>query len=205
MRHSTLHAHLLSEIDGRTFRPLLQEITLTSPAFAAHRSWSAVATRVCTGRPSEAEEDALVGPLLQAYATSDDERWGTILCAVCFRWLVSMHLPRSWWMEGPEDVWQTLVVCFLHTCQRIAERQVNHGLRRHLFSDTQRRLYDIAQHYRRESERVVSTDPTFLATTIDPAMEPGAFDLRTEFREQLDAVDAGLRRHLQDGTITEID
>lgn len=205
MRHSAMHAHLLSEIDGRAFRPLLGEITLNHPAYAAYRSWGAVAGKVCGGRPSEQEEDALVAPLLAIYASGEDERWGTVLCAVCFRWLVSMHLPRSWWMEGPEDVWQELVVLFLDTCRRLGVKGIESGVRRRLVSDTQRRLYDIAQRGRRAAERIAGTEPAILASAVDPRMEPHAAELRMEFRERIQDLDERLRRHLDEGTIAAID
>lgn len=200
-----MHAHLLSEIDGRAFRPLLEEITLAHPAFEAYRSWGAVADKVCSGRPSEDDEDAMVAPLLAAYASDSDDRWGTILCAVCFRWLVSMHLPRSWWMEGPEDVWQELVVLFLDTCRRLGEKGIERGVRRRLVSDAQHRLYDIALRGRRNAERIVGTEPSILASTVDPRMEPAAAELRMEFRERIQDFNARLRRHLENGILGSID
>lgn len=205
MHLTTLHAHLLSEIDGRTFRPLLQEITLNHPAFAAYPSWGAVAAAL-SGRhlPSEAA-DALLAPMLAAFATGSDPRWGTILCACCYRNLVAAYLPRKTWTPQGDEVFQELIATFLEVCRRTAARSHVSGILRRLANETTHRLHEeFAYRWKRETHEL-STDPSELVPHLDRQQEPELREDLLDLAEHRERTIAELQRHRDAGHITETD
>lgn len=205
MHLTTLHAHLLSEIDGRMFRPLLQEITRTNAAFAAYPTWGAVATALNANHLSVADEDALLTPLVLAYARTAEERWATILCGVSFRWLVASHARRARWHDDADEVWQELMVAFLDVCRRVAKRGQIGRIRHQVLCQTQHRLHDAcARRWRLEAPEVVTAGAE-LPERSDPREEPRRRDARLDLRDLQERGTAQYHQQQAAGIIDTLD
>jgi hypothetical protein len=205
MHLAPLHAHLLSEIDDRTFRPLLQEITLHHGAFAAYPSWGAVADAINNRRLPEKATDALLAPMLTAYGSGVDPRWGAILCACCFRSLVATYHPRRKWHSDAEEVFQEIIGTFLDVCRRVAARPMVANLRRRLANETCHRLHEEFTCRWRSAAVEQITDPHELVPTVDPQQEPDRRNDLLDLTEHRELVLTRLKRHLEAGTISETD
>lgn len=206
MHLTTLHAHLLSEIEGRTYRPLLQEITRTHAAFEPYATWGALAAAVTANRLPSTVEDAILSPLIATYARERSEPWSTILCAIAFRWLIASHGRRAEWIGGdPEEAWQELIATFLEVCCRVVARGATTRIRHLLISQMQHRFYETCAYRWRHEASEIATAPDSMRLTGDPHTSARRMEALVDLRDMQERGAAALRQHRATGTISATD
>ena len=196
-----MHTLLLEEIDGRTFRPLLLEMTANHAAFAAYATWRGMAEVLTDGGLSPAAEDTLLRPVVAAYAATRDQRWATILTALCFRWLAASCARRATWCDDTWDVWQELVAAFLDACTRPGPCDGDAPLRPLVVNVVTSRVGLFCKHRWHIQSRECRTDPAQFPPTIDPQGVPWRVNLRRDLSEIQELGAAHYRRFQGDGII----
>ncbi len=212
MRLPALHAALLQEIQGPTYWPLLLELTSHHLVFATHDDWKTVADVVADPLTTDDAIDAVLHPLLVAYAISaavtpapaTATQWATILTACCFRWLVATAVSRARWDQDPDEVWQETQVCFLALCRRLCIQGRTHRLRAKIRGDLRHTLTERFQPRWRAAARERAGDPAAMVPEAAAGTAPPSHE-DVDADERLEHAIATLRRQHRAGRITATD
>ena len=72
-----------------------------------------------SGTSKDPRKDEVLRPILPAHAEDEDPRWRTILLAIFWPGLESIHFRKTRLGSDPDERWQTIVWTFLQVFCRI--------------------------------------------------------------------------------------
>jgi hypothetical protein len=196
-------ARIEQELRGDSYRELLRRLQVESTFLRQYESWNQV-VRWMRGAPAgHPNQDAVLGPLLQAHQHDHDPRWRTLLLALFWHGLDSIHRRRRRWDPNPEQRWQNLVWAFLQALSGLDVARRSDRFFEKLYAETTRRLYREYAGQWRDRGREIPTDPETLALLAGAADDADAevCDLSSVRQAVIDC----LRGHLAAGHIDEVD
>ena len=130
------------EMQGASYGPLLAGLRRQHPAFRPFKAWTEVVPRLQDRSTDGPARDRLLRPLLRANRGSADKRIQTILLAVFWPGLVSIHRQKRSWDSNPEELWQNILCTFFEVTQRIDVTKRRERYLQKIYNDTVHRLHD---------------------------------------------------------------
>ncbi len=121
------------------------------------------------GKSDDPLKDEVLRPIFIAHADDGDSHWRTILMAIFWPALCSIHRQKQAWDQNEEERWTRVIWAFLETLCRVDPQKRPHRLVQKVFNDTVHRLY---QEYLRDWRRTQYDvrEPTDEDTAMD---DPG--------------------------------
>lgn len=197
-------ARLERQLETKEYEGLLFGLQDHEPFLQQFSTWADVLAFMRQGSSQDPSKDVVLRAILAAHEADGDHRWRSILLAVFWPGLSSIHFrKRPWDMDDPDELWQRIFWAFHQSVCRIDLARRRDRLVQWIYNSTIHRLHD---DYRRDwihAEREIATDPdemSNLAGAID-GVDLDWVDLRDMHRREL----ARLQAHLDAGRITEAD
>ena len=196
-------ARLEQEIQTARYQKLLQDLGRRDPFFRQFAAWVDVIAFMRSGTTKDLRKDEVLRPILTAHTEDEDPRWRTILLAIFWSGLESIHFQRRGWDSDDDDRWQTIVWAFLKIIHRIDEKRRPARLFQKILNDTVQHYYDeIKKAWPRSSHEVLAgpEEIEFFAG--------GTYDMGFaifEFREEKEPEIRRLREHMEAGRISDAD
>jgi hypothetical protein len=155
------------------------------------------------GTSQDPQKDEILRAIFQSHSEDQDPRWRTILLAIFWPGLESIHWKKRYWDLDPDNCWENILWVFMEVICRIDVAKRPCRLVQKVFNDTVHRLHD---EYRREWDRMKREKATEASQLEDlaPCAEDVAF-AAIELRDAQEAEIRRLRRHMQEGRINEVD
>lgn len=197
-------AQLESELQNKEYLELLMDLQRAEPFLRRFSTWGDVLAFMRGGTSQDASKDEVLHPILAAHSADQDHRWRTVLLAVFWPGLRSIHArKRRWAPDDPDELWQRIYWAFHQTVCRIDVARRRDHLVQRIYNATIHRLHD---DYRRDwvhTEREMATDPEEMADLagIAEGIDFDRLDLRRAHQQEIDRLQA----HLDAGRITEAD
>lgn len=197
-------ARLEQLLETEEYRNLLVALQDREPFLRHFNTWADVLTFMRNGSSRDAKKDDVLRPIVAAHATDQDHRWRTILLALFWPGLGSIHSKkRRWDRDDPDELWQRIYWAFHQSVCRIDLARRRDRLVQRIYNATIHHLHD---DYRRDwlhADREVATDPvalTALAGTTE-GIDIEVIALREACQKEIER----LRGHLDAEHITEAD
>jgi len=196
-------SRLEHELQSAEYEELLRRLRENHPFYGGFSRWSEVLSFMHAGRPTEAEQDRVLRPILLAHAEDRDARWRTVLLAVFWPGLESIFWQKRHWDRDPDGRWQNVTWAFLQAVCRLDPTRRPSRLAAKVINDTASGLY---RNYRSEWRYAGMERPTEdeeLTTLAGGAEAIGiaAFELW----DSVQARAARLRERVERGRISEED
>jgi hypothetical protein len=195
--------NLQLELATEHYRQLLRTLQRKEPFFRRFNDWKDVIAFMRQGTSHNPQKDEILRPIFKAHDEDQDPGWRTILTAIFWPALESIHWKKRGWDPDPDDRWENILWVFVEVICRIDVTKRPCRLVQKVFNDTVHRLHD---EYRREwvhMEREKATEASQLED-----LAPRAEDIGFAAIELRDAQEAEIRRlqqHMQEGRISEAD
>jgi len=197
-------ARLEWELQNKEYLGLLMDLQRRELFLQRFTTWSDVLTFMRGGTSRDSSKDEVLRPILAAHAADQDHRWRTILLALFWPGLGSIHSKKRLWdRDDPDELWQRIFWAFHQSVCRIDLARRRDRLVQRIYNATIHYLHD---DYRRDwihAEREVATDPVDMPALAGVAegIDFEGIDLREACQKEIDR----LRAHLDAGRITEAD
>lgn len=191
------------EIQGETYAGLLGQLHQACPPLCRFRTWTDVLMLMHDGSTGVQDKEEILRAILTAHAQNQDSRWRTVLLAMFWPGLDSLHGQKLAWDEDPEELWQNIVWTFLQVVCRIDLAKRPDRLIQKLINDTIHRLHD---EYRRiwrraKFETLVDTEDLDEIPTESGGIDFDLLDQRDRQEREIER----LRKHMEEGRISEAD
>ncbi|MBI5570473.1 MAG: hypothetical protein HY914_11050 [Desulfomonile tiedjei] len=193
------------EIAGNEYHELLRDLQGGNPFFRRFKTWADVLAFMRNGTSSDPQKDEVLRPILTAHATDQNPRLRTILLAIFWPGLESIHFKkRHWDPEDPDELWQNIAWTFLEVVCRIDVSTRPSRLVQKIYNDT---VYNLHNAYRRAWDRAACE----LNSECEEPIRALVGDLEgvnfvlLALREEKEAAIQRLRTHMEAGRIREID
>jgi hypothetical protein len=197
-------ARLEQELEADEYRRLLGCLQRSEPFLRQFTAWGEVIAFMRRGTSRDPRKDDVLRPILAAHAADQDHRWRTILFAVFWPGLVSLHRRKGHWdKDDPDELWQRIFWAFHESVCRINLDRRSDRLAQWICNSTFHRLYRGYERDWTRATREPSTDPediNTLAGDID-GIDFEGMELREEHRRAIHR----LHEHFKAGRITEAD
>jgi len=166
-------------------------------------TWADVIVFMRSGTSTDARKDDVLRPILASHAGDQDTRWRTILLAIFWLGLESIHFHKRGWDADPHERWQNIVWTFLQVICRIDVKRRPDRLVQKIFNDTIHRLHDEYRRMWTRADRELAMDPEDLYA-LSGRVE-GINFARMDLRERQQIEIQRLRQHMEAGRISESD
>lgn len=194
---------LEQELQGSAYQALLRQLQRRHLFLCRFSAWADAIAFMRDGTSRDPRKDEVLRPIFEAHAQDQDPRWRTILMAIFWPGLNSIHIRKRGWDKDSDERWQNVVWTFLQVLCRIDLERRSDRLVQKIYNDTIHQLYD---EYRRGWNR---TNPEFTAGVeeIDALIGgvEGVEFAAVELREVQKIETERLRGHMDAGRITESD
>ncbi len=186
-------------MQGAAYGPLLAGLRRQNQAFRTFKAWAEVVSHLQDRTTDGPGRDRILRPLLRANRTEADQRIQTVLLAVFWPGLVSIHRQKRSWDPNPEELWQSILCTFFEVTRRVDVAKRRERYLQKVYNDTVHRLHD---RYRRlwnarNHEHAVS--PTDLDAVVGAdGVDTDSIDLREAQRKKVEHY----RQCLHEGWIT---
>lgn len=194
---------LEQELESRSYRELLLQLQKQAPFLCSFESWTDVLAFMRRGTSQDPQKDEILRPIFKAHRQGQDPRWRTILLAIFWPALESIHWKKRYWDPDPDNRWENILWVFVEVICRIDVTKRPCRLVQKVFNDTVHHLHD---EYRREWDRMEREEAKEDEELEDLA--PGAEDIgfaAVELRDAQEAEIRRLQRHMQEGRVSEAD
>lgn len=204
---------LEQEIRGSAYQELLQELQRHHLFFHQFRTWGEVIAFMRGGTSRDPGKDRVLRPIFQSHAEDADPRWRTILMAIFWPGLVSIHFKKRFWDRDPDERWQNIVWTFIQVLCRIDVKRRPARLTQKVYNDTVHHLYDEYRRIWHRTKRTTSIEREDLQALSDKEVFEafaGKVDCCVNFaglalREQMETEIRRLREHMEAGRISDAD
>lgn len=196
-------ARLEQEIQTDRYQTLMEDIGRRYPFFRQFTSWVEVVAFMRKGTWKDLSKDQVLRPILAAHSTDEDPCWRSILLAIFWPGLESIHFQRCGWNLDDEDRWQEIVWTFLELLCRVDLTRRPARLAQKILNDTVQHYYhDIKRDFPRRDFEVLA-GPEEIEFASGGVYDKGiaAFELREEKEPEIQR----LREHLEAGRLSESD
>lgn len=191
------------EIKGASYQELLKGLQGQNPFFQRFQSWEGVLIFMHGGSSQDPLKDEVLRPIFAAHTQDQDPRWRSILLAIFWPGLVSIHRKKRHWDTDPEELWQNITWVFLKVVCRVNVEQRPARLAQKVFNDTVHHLCDEYRHRWKRSKVEIPIEDWLLEQN---AKKPGEIDYAAiEHRLKQDVEISRLRSHFESGHISEPD
>jgi hypothetical protein len=194
---------LEQELESSEYQDLLRRLQKREPFLRQFHTWADVLVFMRKGTSRDPRKDEILRPIFRAHGSDQDPRWRTILLAIFWPGLESIHYQKRSWDSDPEERWQNVTWTFLQVLCRVDVKRRPDRLVQKVFNDTVHHLHD---EYRRtwdHANRELTADAEQLDVLAGGVETIDTADI--ELREAQELEIRRLRQHLQQGRITEPD
>ncbi len=193
-----LREHARPEIAG-----LLKTAQRGCPFLRDYSDWEAVIAFMREGISSDPRKNEILLAILGAHQDDRDPGWQTVLLAIMWPGLRSIHRNKFWYDRDPQERWQVLILTFLEVVHRFDVRKRQHGLVQKLYNDTFSYFYREYQRIWKRSSREILMGRVLLERGVPDrnGMGMAAVDLDRELQQQI----RNFKAYLLEGVITEED
>jgi DNA-directed RNA polymerase specialized sigma24 family protein len=168
------------EIQGPNYQQILQELTREHPAMQPFNTWMDVVDFMRKGGSEDTSKDLILRIIFQAHCCDQNHRWRTILLAIFWPALISIHWQKRHWDSDLDERWQNIVWTFLRVVSRLDPQRRRERIVQKVFNDT---VHFLHADYRRQWNKSESETPMDLEDLSD---------LQGEEDVDLDAIDRRL-------------
>ncbi len=194
---------LEQEIQDSAYQALLRNLQRKHIFLRRFRTWADVVAFMRDGTSTDPRKDEILRPIFQSHSEDEDPRWRTILMAIFWPALKSIHIKKRHWDDDADELWQNIVWTFLKVICRVNVDRRPDRLVQKVYCETIHHLYDEYQRAWTRAKREPAMDSAeieALAGTIE-GIDFEGMDLRKAHQKEV----ARLRNHLEAGRITEED
>lgn len=142
-----------SEIQGLGYQRMLHELTRDHLAMRQFVTWTEVIIFMRKGGSDDPEKDRILRGIFQAHCADQNPRWRTVLLAIFWPALISIHWQKRHWDADAENRWQNIIWTFLRVICRLNPALRPERLVQKIFNDTVHYLHD---EYRCQWEKSTS-------------------------------------------------
>ena len=153
--------------------------------------------------PGAREKELILRTILAAHTKDQDPRWRTVLLAMFWPGLESIHGQKLAWDKDPDELWQNIVWIFLQAVCRIDIDKRPDRLAQKLINDTIHHLHD---EYRRNWKRMRLETLVDIRDLDEIPTESGSVDIEfidQQFQHEREI--ERLKKHMNAGRISEVD
>ena len=204
---------LAQEIRSGTYQGLLHGLQQQHHFLRRFHTWDEVFSFMRDGISKDPLKDEVLRPIFVAHAADQGPRWRTILMAIFWPGLESIHWKKRSWDRDPDERWQNIVWTFLQVVCRVDVKRRPDRLVQKVYNDTVHHLHD---EYRRSwdrMERETSVEREELEAFVDTdelnaalaGEVMGVNFAALELRETQAIEIKRLRAHMDAGRINEAD
>jgi len=196
-------AQLEQEIETSGYQMLLRNLHRRNSFLRQFASWADVIAFMRSGTTKDLRKDEVLRPILTAHAEDKDPRWRTLLLAIFWLGLESIHFQRRGWDSDDDDRWQTIVWTFLKIIHRLDVKRRPARLFQKILNDTVQHYYDEIKKVWPRSSHEVLAGPEEIESFAG-----GTYDIGIaifEFREEKGPEIRRLREHMEAGRISDAD
>lgn len=198
------YALLEREIESNEYRELLTNLHRGEPFLRQFSKWGEVIAFMRGSKPRDPRTDQVLRPILAAYGQDHDHRWQSILLAIFWPALKSIHInKRRWDVYEPDEVRRQLFWAFIETIRHIDLQRHRDGLTPWIWRKTVERLREA---YKREWKHTKRKQDKYFQFV--GRMGESTDEIDTEALVLRDEHERGCRRlwrYVQAGVITEAD
>ena len=191
------------ELQTDEYQMLLKDLGRRSLFFRQVATWVDVIAFMRSGTTKDLRKDEVLRPILTAHAEDEDPRWRTILLAIFWSALESIHFQRRRWDSDDEDRWQTIVWVFLKIIHRLDVKRRPARLFQKILNDTVQHYYDEIKKAWPYRDHEVLAGPEVIEFFAGGTYDMGFAVF--EFREEKEPEIRRLREHMEAGRISEAD
>ncbi|MDH5528207.1 MAG: hypothetical protein OEY97_12980 [Nitrospirota bacterium] len=141
---------LAQEIQEPGYQALLQRLQADEPFLRRFGGWAEVLAYMREGTSRDPRKDDILRPIFRAHREGGDARWRTVLLAIFWPGLSSIHRQKRTWDPDPEELWQNVLWTFLRVVCRIDTDRRPARLAQKVFYDT---FHNLHEEYRRTWDR----------------------------------------------------
>ena len=198
------HERLEQQINSGTYQIFLDELQQRHDFLRRFHTWGDIVAFMRRGTSRDPRKDEVLRPILEAHAEDRDPRWRTILLVIFWPGLESIHFKKHHWDRlYPGELWSTILWTFLQVICRIDVKHRPDRLVQKIYNDTIHHLHD---EYRRtwdRMERETNLEQEELEQLAGGVEDMGFAEV--ELREQQEVEVRRLRKHMEEGRISEAD
>ena len=196
-------ARLHQELRGAKYQELLDGLRLGSAFVSQFETWPQVFGFMHSGTSDDPLKDEILHPILRAHGETRDPRWRTILLAIFWPGLESIHWQKRGWDRNADERWQNIVSAFFSVIERIDVNRRPTRLVQKLYNDTVHRFWDeYSRQWKRQEREVYAAEEEMIL--LAGGEEEVGF-LEVDFRDEQEAKVRRLRELLEAGRISEAD
>ena len=196
-------ARLDQELRGAEYQGLLDGLRRGSAFVSRFETWPQVFEFMHGGTSNDPRKDEVLRPILRAQGETRNARWRTVLLAIFWPGLESIHWQKRGWDRNTDERWQNIVSTFFSVIERIDVNRRPTRLAQKLFNDTVHRLWDEYSRQWKRQKHEVCTDEEEMIIRAGGEEEVGF--LEVDFRDEQEAKVRRLRELLEAGRISEAD
>lgn len=152
-------AQLQHELRGDEYRELLTHLQKHVESLQQFHTPEEVVGFLCASSAQDPARDDILRFALGRHQRGGDHRWQTILLAVFWPALESIHYRKREWDPNPDQRWQNTLWSFLQTVAAVDVERHGDQIFEKLYAETARRLYRDYERQWRHEGREVPTEP----------------------------------------------
>jgi hypothetical protein len=135
-------ARIESEIQGLGYQQMLHELTRDQLVMRHLDTWTEVVNFMRKGGSDDPAKNQILRCIFQAHCADQNPRWRTVLLAIFWPALISIHWQKRHWDADPENRWQNIIWTFLRVICRLNPVLRPERLVQKVFNDTVHYLHD---------------------------------------------------------------
>jgi len=191
------------ELQTDEYQKLLATLQRREPFLRRFAAWRDVIAFMRTGTSRDPRKDEILRPVLAAHGADQDYRWRTILLAIFWPGLMSIHYKkRHWDKDEPDELWQRIYWAFHESVCRIDLKHRRDCLVQRIYNATVHRLHDEYRRVWKRADREVGPDNVEIEAVADLT----GIDLEDIDRRIAQEIEIEhLREHMDAGRICEAD
>jgi hypothetical protein len=195
---------LEQEIQSREYRELLHELQRKESFLRHFETWAEVIAFMRRGTSLDPRKDEILRTVFEAHAGDRDSRWRTILLVIFWPGLEGIHFKKLFWdPQYPDDLWSSIVWAFLEVVCRVDVKRRSERLVSKIVNDVFHRLNDEYRRIWARMKRETNVEQEEFEALAGGVEDPGFAEV--EFREQQEVEVRRLRKHMEEGRISEAD
>jgi len=196
-------ALLDQELCGGEYRELLARIQAESGFLVRFGTWGELVAFMRNAPAGDLAKDDVLRPILEAHFASEDHRWQTVLLAIFWPALESIHWCRRKWDRDSDQRWQNVLWAFVRGVSALDVNQRKERLFEKLYAETARQLYRQYDRLWEWKDQEILVDPQDLAESDQAAEDLGLTAL--ERHEEYELALKRIHEHFVEGHIKEQD
>ncbi|MCG3205712.1 MAG: hypothetical protein KCHDKBKB_02435 [Elusimicrobia bacterium] len=135
------------EIQCPNYQQILQELSRKHVAMRPFNTWMDVVDFMRKGGSEDPSKDGILRIIFQAHCVDQNHHWRTVLLAIFWPALVSIHWQKRHWDSDLDERWQNIVWTFLRVISRLDPQRRRERFVQKVFNDT---VHYLHADYRRQ-------------------------------------------------------